>query len=80
MSQLAVVVQQFDISNQTSNAPGKCTFPEDVKFKRDIPQTEKQFQIEEKFEEPKEILTADGTFRILASQTMIFKFSFLTKA
>ena len=47
---------------------------------RDIPQTEKQFQIEEKFEEPKEILTAAGTFRILASQTMIFKFSFSTKA
>ena len=59
----SVVSQQlsrFGISNQTANPLGKCTFPKDGRLKKEIPQTVEQLQIQERFEDLKEILTADG--------------------
>lgn len=40
-------LSQFGISNQTANAFGKCTFPEDGHFKKETPQTVQQFQFDE---------------------------------
>ena len=55
---------RFGISNQTANALGKCTFPEDGRFKKEIPQTVQQFQIDERFEDLKEISTAGGNRKL----------------
>ena len=57
-------LSRFGISNQTANALGKCTFPEDGRFKKGIPQTAQQFQIDERFEDLKEISTAGGNRRL----------------
>ena len=57
-------LSRFGISNQTANALGKCTFPEDGRFKKEIPQTVQQFQIDERFEDLKEISTAGGNRRL----------------
>ena len=57
-------LSRFGISNQTANALGKCTFPEDGRFKKEIPQAVQQFQIGERFEDLNEISTAGGN-RIL---------------
>ena len=48
-------LSRFGISSQTANALGKCTFPEDGWFKKEISQTGQQFQIDERFEDLKEI-------------------------
>ena len=57
-------MSRFGISNQTANTLGKCTFPEDGRFKKEIPQTGQQLQIDERFEDLKEISTADGNRRL----------------
>ena len=36
-------LSRFGISNQAANALDKCSFPEDGKFKKEIPQTVQQF-------------------------------------
>ena len=53
-------LSRFGIFNQTVNALGKCTFPEDGRFKKEIPEKVQQFQIDERFEDLKEISTASG--------------------
>ena len=57
-------LSRFGISNQTANALGKCTFSKDGRLKKEIPQTVQQFQIQERFEDLNEILTADGNRRL----------------
>ena len=51
-------LSQFGISNQTANALGKYASPEEVRFKKEIPKTVQQFQIDERFEDLKEISIA----------------------
>ena len=53
-------MSRFGFSNQTANALGRCTFPEDGRFKKQIPQTVKQFQIDKRFEDLEEISKAGG--------------------
>ena len=57
-------LSRFGIFNQTDNALGKCIFPEDSRFKKEIPQTVQQFQIDERFEDLKEISTAGGNKKL----------------
>ena len=57
-------LSRFGISNQTANALGKCTFPEDGRFKKEISQAVQQFQIDERFEDLKEISTASGNTKL----------------
>ena len=57
-------LSRFRICNQSANALCKCTFPEDGRFKKDIAQTVQQFQIDERFEELKEISTAGRNRRL----------------
>ena len=57
-------LSRFGICNQSANALCKCTFLEDGRFKKDIAQTVQQFQIDERFEELKEISTAGRNRRL----------------
>ena len=57
-------LSRFGICNQSANALCKCTFPEDGRFNKDIAQTVQQFQIDERFEELKEISTAGRNRRL----------------
>ena len=57
-------LSRFGICNQSANALCKCTFLEDGRFKKDITQTVQQFQIDERFEELKEISTAGRNRRL----------------
>ena len=64
-------LSRFGISDQIANALGKCTFPEDGRFKKEIPQTVQQFQIDERFEDLKETLTAGGNRRVEPKWTVL---------
>ena len=57
-------LSQLGISNQTANALGKCAFPEDGWFKKEIPQTVQQYRIDKRFEDLKEISTAGRIRRL----------------
>ena len=57
-------LSRFGICNQSANALCKCTFLEDGRFKKEIAQTVQQFQIDERFEELKEISTAGRNRRL----------------
>ena len=69
-------LSRFGISNQTANALGKCTFPEGGRFKKEMPQTVQRFQIDERFEDLKEVLTAGRNRRLEPKWTeMLNEFS-----